>query len=374
VFGGNSKEERMTNEKKFEIAGPVTIVSTGKKEVKREAFEEVIDSVNVNPGAGSTLEDIYDQHSRLIYVVDVSISMQEGMLSEEMVKMYKWTPDLLKQFRAELEKEEAAKAKSNPPSDDDDDEEEEDEDIDPDDDPDEDEDDEEVEVTAEDVLRGIFGGTVEAPVASLSDEEIKLRVVMNNLQQKYGIYLQRDYAFKTKNRSKLLALKDAAKDFVKMRFKKFPDAQVYLYSFSDEPTLLAEGSDETRTLESFDRLYTTGGTNILRGVTKAVEDCRRTKDNIGANHIVLVSDGLDSGAMGVEQMLDRMKELRVVFDFIFMVGGSSTDQDDPVILSLRRACEATGGEFTMVKTEQDFQQKFLTASSRKCLPPGPVFN
>ena len=169
------------------------------------------------------------------------------------------------------------------------------------------------------------------------------------------------------------ALKEAAKEFVHKRFEKFPDARVLLYMFEYDPKLLSNGGAEGETLQALNQLPDAGGggTNIFRAVDRAVNDCKRVKGDIGANHIVLVSDGLDGGARQVEGLLEKMKELRVVFDFIFMQGGTSMDPRDSVILSLQRVCEQTGGEFAIVKTEKDFELKFLKASSRLCLPPGP---
>jgi hypothetical protein len=94
-------------EKKFEVTGNVSIVSTGKKEVFKEDFEKVVDSMNGAPvmDAGSSLADIYDHYSKLLYVVDASISMGEGMLSEDTIKRYKWTPEIVDAFRVVMQKE-----------------------------------------------------------------------------------------------------------------------------------------------------------------------------------------------------------------------------------------------------------------------------
>ena len=89
-------------EKKFQVAGPVSMVSTGKTEVKKEAFETVVDNINMTPG--TTVEEMLDHYTRLIYVVDASGSMGEGMLSEDAAKMYTWDAATLEKYRAAIEK------------------------------------------------------------------------------------------------------------------------------------------------------------------------------------------------------------------------------------------------------------------------------
>ena len=63
-----------------------------------------------------------------------------------------------------------------------------------------------------------------------------------------------------------------------------------------------------------------------------------------------------------------MKELGIVFDFIYMLGASPDQQGEQVAKVMRNLCEATGGEYTVVKTEEDFIQKFLEVSKRPMLP------
>jgi hypothetical protein len=168
------------------------------------------------------------------------------------------------------------------------------------------------------------------------------------------------------------AVKDAARDFVHKRFQKYPNANVTLFSFEDSPKLLSAGLSEADLMEGISRLpdYGGGGTNIYRAVERALSECKKRPSEVNAHHIVLVSDGCDYGAKGVLDLLPRMKELGMVFDFIFILGASESEiADDSTIAALKRVCEETGGEFVTVKTEKDFVQKFLAASNRPLLPP-----
>lgn len=337
----------MANEKKFEVAGNVSIVSTGKKSVQvQEEFEKTVAELSV--GSGATLADMYDRFSKLIYVIDASGSMGEGMLSEEMVNQYNWRPEILEQYREWLAKEYKKELKEYKESLLD-------------------------ENDSSKELDDVFD-VDEAPEdpSTLTDDELKTKIVMEGLENKSGIGLERNWNSTRRGRSKMMAVKDAAKDFVHQRYQKYPEARVLLFSFEDSPALLASGVSELEVIQGINSLPDCGGgsTNIYRAVDRAVNECKKRPSEVNAHHIVLVSDGCDYGAVNVKNLLPKMKELGMVFDFIFILGASDSEQaDNEIIRALQHVCEMTGGEFVTVKTEQDFVQKFLTASSRPMLPP-----
>jgi hypothetical protein len=327
----------MGNEKKFDMPGSVSIVSTGIKQVVKEKFESVVDSIEQQSFTGNTLEDIYDRFSKLIYLIDASGSMGDWMAKDEPTSTdYNWTDEILRDAKVLLLEaiDDGADI------------------LDP---------DSGVDLTA-------------AAVKKLTPDQLKAVVLQEGLEAELNLQpINVAPATQQKRKSKMMAVKDAARDFVKKRFEKWPDANVMLFSFESHPTLLAAGISEQNVLDGINRLPDGGGggTDIYRAVARAVEHCKKRKDDVGVHHIVLVSDGMDGGATGVRGLLPDMKEIGIVFDFIFIQGGSENMEGDPIIRALREVCEATGGEFTIVKSEKDFLQKFLAASNRLCLPPAP---
>ena len=341
----------MANDKKFEVAGNVSIVSTGKTTtVVKEDFEKVVDSVSTfDPGQGQTLVDMYDHYSKLLYVIDASSSMGSGMLSEDWIKRYTWSPELLEQFRVEMRKtykKELAEYQAEQDVMDEDD-------IDPDDD-------------------GVFEEEAPEDPDALSDDELKMKILSENLSDKHGIGLQNNYNYRGRSRSKMMALKDAAKKFVADRFRKFADARVGVFRFTDSTQLLcASGASEVEVMNAINRLPDggDGSTEIFQAVERALNDCKKRPSEVGLHHIVFVSDGEDYSGIRVKDLLPRMKELGVIFDFIYMLGATEEASYSETVQVLKAVCEATSGEFVVVKTEQDFEQKFLAVSNRPMLPP-----
>jgi Mg-chelatase subunit ChlD len=325
----------MADEKKFEVVGPVQIVTTGKKEVKREEFESALDGIPT--GTGASLEDMYDRFSRLVYLIDASGSMGDGMAADNGPKKYDWTDELLEDGRALLiEQVEDGAGILDPESG--------------------------VDFTP-------------AKVKKLTTDQVKrvleeVSFLMNELAVPE---VQVVPAVGQRNKTKMQAVKEAASGFVKKRFEKFPDARVTVFSFEGHPSLLSAGVTEEHVLQAINSLPDMGGgsTNIYSAVERAVNECKKRVQQVGMHHIVLVSDGMDGGATQVISLLPMMLEVGIVFDFIFILGGSEY-ADQHVIDALKKVCEATGGEFVTVKTEKDFVEKFLKASSRLCLPTAPA--
>lgn len=333
-------------DKKFEVAGNVSIVPTGQKTVSKEAFETAVDNLTGVPtGEGSTLTDMYDRFSKLIYAIDSSGSMGEGMVNDDYVNRFKWTPEILEKFCLSMEEDKYFEKQWK----------------------EEHEDDEWFQTDEEDESNN----SSPVDVRSLTDAQLKMEIVKEGLSDKYGIPLEMDYKKRSKSRSKMMALKDAAKNFVHSRFQKFEDARVGVFSFEDTPSLLcAAGASEEEVMQAINRLPDNGGggTNIYRAVDRVVNECKKRPSEVGLHHIVLVSDGCDYGGIKVKDLVPKMKELGIVFDFIYMLGVSPDQQGEEVAKVMRDVCEATGGEYTVVKTEEDFEQKFLAVSNRPLLP------
>jgi hypothetical protein len=341
----------MANEKKFEVAGNVSIAHSGKTTVmEKEEFEKAVDTVSA--GAGQSLTEMYDRYSRLLYVIDASGSMGDGLLSEDTIRQFKWTPEILEAFRKQMDKDgyftKMAAKKSVADIDEEDEFDEDDE---------EDFEEEEPEFTS---------------AYDLSDDQLKWEIVSNNLQYEYDVNLPTDYQFRRKGRSKMMAVKDAAKGFVGERFKKFSDAKVGVFKFEDNPELMVSpGASEQEVINAINRLPDGGGggTNIYRAVDRAVNELQKRGSELKLNHIVLVSDGADHGAINIKNLVPNMKANGIVFDFIYIKGPGQDPTAEAVGEVLKGVCEATGGEYTVVTTEKDFEVKFLAVSNRPLLPP-----
>lgn len=170
---------------------------------------------------------------------------------------------------------------------------------------------------------------------------------------------------------KVDAVKKAMTDYVKKRFAKYANAQVAVWGFTDTTQILCHaGSNEEEVLATIDRLVANGCTAIFQAVDNAVYDCKKSPSRLGAHHVILVSDGQDHTAEDVLNLLPKMKELNIMFDFIFIRGRTDTCGYDEVISALKKVCEETGGEYAEVKKSVDFRIQFLKASERKPLPPG----
>ncbi len=337
----------------FDELEGVSIVSTGTKTQQVvEEYESVLNNTqqqDVVPDttAGTSLEDIFDRFSKLVYVIDASGSMGEGMKDEDQLGMYIWPPEKLEALRGHLAKLEAAAAKENEEFDD-------------------------IEFEEEETVK----------LSEASDDELKRHIIRNaksagrwgggdaNFE---GFVFPMNSKFNArKNQSKMQILKGAAKQFVSKRFAKFADAKVAVMQFEDSPSLLcASGASEREVLAAIEMLpdHGGGGTNIYRAVTAGISDCKRRPSEVGAHHIVLVSDGCDRGALQIKDLVPKMKETGIVFDFIFVQGLAGDAEGADVARVLKSVCEATGGEYTEVRTAQDFETKFLAVSNRPMLPP-----
>lgn len=337
----------------FDDLEGVSITSTGKatKQVKPE-YEQIVEQATASVGVpgGKGIEKILDEHRKLLYVVDRSGSMADGMRDEEQLDAYIFPDEKLKALRVHLKKmEKASKAVA--------------------------------DVSDEEEQAFADMGEQMQLISELSDNELKAHIIASGKAAgRWGseklIFEGFEFPINSKtkhnSKTKMQALKGAAKKFVATRFQQHKDAMVGLMAFEDSSEILAyAGASEEEVLKAFDSLPDSGGggTNIYQAVREALSEFKARPSLVGANHMVLVSDGLDLGATKVENMLETMKGLTLVFDFIYLQGSTPDQEGEVVAKVLRRVCEATGGEYTVVKTNQDFEVKFLAVSNRPLLPP-----
>lgn len=340
------------------------LVHTGKAvPQQKEAFEEVAES------AGNSLHEIYDQMMQMVYTIDVSGSMSDGLAEEDFVSdvpNYLWATSLLARFRDEIRtatKEVAAAkaafkpatpgAPTAPP----------DAEFDV-------FDDEDGDLFDEFDASAYPNGDLLA-FENATDADLKIAILKFQLDQRFNLRLHRLHNNgKATNVTKLQAVKDECAIFVSQRFAKYPNAEVSVIKFDDSPVTVSNKASEAVTLAAINALHTEGGTHIARAVRHSINLCKKTKNSI-VHHIVLISDGMDGTGRDVEDMVPTMKANSIVFDFIYVsTPGDQGYGEDYSVAALRRACEATGGEFKEVSSRKAFKQQFQLAATRLCLPPG----
>lgn len=331
--------------KSFDVVGGMSIVSTGQKiEQEKADFEKAAENVSV--GEGTTLNDMYDQYSKLYYLIDESLSMGEGLTDDDSIKRFMWTPAILQQFRDLMAKEyqtELAEWQEEM---------------------------DEVDKDDDELVEEMESSKPMDP-AGVTDDELKRQILYQGLPGKYNIDIPINYNYRSAGRSKMMAVKDAAKKFVAERFKKFSDARVGVFKFTTDQVLLCEaGTPEATVLAAINRLADggTGGTSIYPAIDRVLRECKRRPSEVNLHHIVLVSDGEDPSAMKVMNLLPRMKELGVVFDFIYIIGEGGDGSSKDLAALLREMCSSTGGEYLEVRTKEDLEKKLLAVSNRPMLP------
>lgn len=334
--------------------------------------------------SGKSLDDVFDKYMKLVYLFDVSGSMYEGIPSDTIDKMYVWTPEILAEFRSRLIKEatestnfkynlerakqvlkEQAIEEMREESDDEDSEEEKSSD-------------EPSDSVIEELAINLHAG-----FEVNSDHYLKLAIHsdLKNRAAFRDINLMKLFV-EADTKTKLVAMKDAAVEFVTKRFNKYPEADVVVFKFDDHPTKIAESVPKGPTLAAIQAMGGGGGTDIYTAMARGVQTCKKMQSPVKAHHIVLVTDGEDFSARNVPQLLPEMKKLNIVVDFIYMKSiaaeqadlismlfGTRQERANANIEALIKVSKETGGEFVTVTNAAEFKEKFLAASSRLCLPP-----
>ena len=167
---------------------------------------------------------------------------------------------------------------------------------------------------------------------------------------------------------------------IRERVHKYPDAKIHGIFFDSKPEhiqveLPADESGKRRyrpaTAEEIitavyaDRFHG-GGTNITKGLASAVALCRRSPSAVKLHHVILITDGLDYGALECVQFIEPMQMLGICLDVVHI----SDEPDTEVGALLKRVCEQTGGEYQVADDVEAFQTKLLNAAGRLLLTAG----
>lgn len=341
-----------------------------------------------------TVNAMFDKYKKMVFLFDVSGSMGDGMLPDDIDKMYFWNEDILQSFLdrlwsdldAQFQRRYFGPWEKPTPQD--------------------------FENKNAEVIGGYFkteiltellmaGGDdsvdeesleklVQARVDSLSEqdrktmkffftygiepvisENLKYLIVRKQLHHQYSLDLRKVPGYVVNSMAKMDVMKKAASAFIKERFDKNPEAQVLAYAFDHQISLLSNEITADALLKAVDQMHPTGGTDIYQAVSIALKEFNRAPSAVGSHHIVLVTDAESSDGEAVESLLPKLKDAGIVLDFIQVRG--TIDSEHPTTREnaeiLKRVCKMTGGDYTEVNTPSDFTQKFLAAANRLCLPP-----
>jgi hypothetical protein len=198
-----------------------------------------------------------------------------------------------------------------------------------------------------------------------TEDQLK-EVILGLGPTNYAIY----YKLEARN-TKMELVKKCVADLVDRRYEKYPDARVVLETFNADATIEAATHESIKTRLA--GLYPNGGTNILYAVQQALSYFRQYPSPVGLNHLIIVTDGDDWGAMEVKNLLPEFKEMGVVIDYIYIKGGEPGYSDGSVSAVAKmftELCKELGGEYTEVTSASEFEKKLLAYSTRLCLPPG----
>lgn len=128
-------------------------------------------------------------------------------------------------------------------------------------------------------------------------------------------------------------------------------------------------------MSRIDGMRPDGGTDIFKAVAAAIEECKKRPANLGANHVVLVTDGDSITVSDLPKLIPVMKEKGIVLDFVYIktVNGWTAQriEGSDYIQTITSISAQTNGQVQVVDNAQSFSKKFFEVSSRKCLPPAP---
>lgn len=316
-------------------------------------------------GKGKTISDTYAEHAKLVFLFDVSGSMQDLVTRDRYGSSYSdqfiWPEEKLAEIRADAL---SASNKINAGAADLDDE---------DDDP-------RYQLTAGELLatslhdKGTFGGPV--VFAPADDEDLKQRIMLKGVAE-FGILpaLGKHQA----PLSRMDIVKKLAQSEIIARFRKFPDSRVAVVAFGGNTMTLFDDGVADDVEAAVAKLHYTGmctydangvrtevlqhgDTSILSAVKSGLEICRSKPSQVGLHHFILVTDGGDSEANNsLPSWVPTLKQSGVVLDYIHIGDSNAND-------GVKAACIATGGEFNICNTEKDIAEKFTLAVARLCLP------
>jgi hypothetical protein len=285
----------------------------------------------LNIGGGQKLEEVYDRLMKLIFLFDTSGSMGDTIIDDTDFSQWAWD---MKAIRAKLVACDAevanAQAQIGPDA---------------------------------DVADAVDELTLRcAGLKTATDDEIKGFILREDLTQYFGVLSLSSQPRK----SKMAVVRDLASSEIRKRIAKYNESDIRVITFDQNPHTKGART-QSELVAAVSSMMPAGGTDICAAVEAAMRLCKKAPSPVNLHHLVLISDGLDYGAVRVKSLIPEMKRLGVVFDYIYIKGTSENDED--ITSVLKQVCEETGGEFVEVQKVKDLAQKFIAAAERKMLPP-----
>ncbi len=312
-------------------------------------------SVAAKPAESQSLDKIYQELQKLIYLIDHSGSMNEQVAGSAQVEYFIWSNETMAEItsrvKAASEKlaawDTAITTFEKQVADGQDGDDELFLDL--------------VPVEAVDKLWAQCDG--------LEDNELKVKVLQLGLNK--VLYIPYNWSVnlgRGRLDSKLEMVKKMASKMIRDREAQFKGADTMVIQFDDNAQKLPSFDAESL-VKAIEGMSPAGGTNIKRAVESAMTECRRRPSQVNLHHIVLVTDGEDWSGTHLPELIPSMKKLGVVLDFIYIANPGDTFESSPNIAAIKQVCDATGGTCTIVTSAAEFETKFVEASQRKCLPP-----
>ncbi len=353
----------------------------------------------VKVSSGLSKETIYDRMQKMVYVFDVSGSMQDGMVGGEIDQCAIWTQDILDEFIVAIQKkakenyswnyylDEAKKhftvyradeikseiaehekaLKEMKVSDFDSKEEFNDE-------KDAIQDDitnlkADLTATAKPTDEMIEEKAIEDIIGYKFTDTVRLKteILNRNLDHQFKIKLART-AMQLTRISKIEVVKTSTKKLINERLDKYPDADIMIIEFEQRAKVRKRSASRKDLMHIIDTLRADGGgTNIFAGVNAAVEEIKIKPAIVGANHIVLVTDGYSGTATQLPELLPTMKAKNIVLDLICVEAQNDT-LPEAYIKALTEVSAATGGIVVRAGNANDLERKMFEVSTRLMIP------
>lgn len=397
----------MTDKKNFiDLGDDSDDMNQSQSVPEKQAANEVVGLPAVTVKSGNKLNDIFDRFQKMVYVFDISGSMDHGMIPGEIDNVVYWTPEILEQLRTGLTekakndgywsynvkqaeeqikstieglkeeitgtKEEIAELKDELSGGGLDREEKEEirdmiheleERI------------KEIENEEIPAAENPTPDLIEAAAINISlgfdindTEALKLNTYIRHLDRQIGMQLVRTGLGLTSKR-KIDSVKLAAKEFIETRLAKYPEADITVIQFNDTAKVISRKTSKVDLFARIQNMTPRGGTDIYAAVDKAVEECKQRPSTLAANHIVLVTDGDSHSVADLPKLIPTMKEKNIVLDFVFIRGMYEMSANLSVYIEkLKAIAKETGGEVVEVDNAEKLTKKLAEVSGRLLIP------